>query len=652
MKPHFGPRRERRRPGRAVTRPGFERMESRQLLAVFTVTSASDSGAGTLRAEIELANSTAGLNTIDFAIGTGQKTITVKSPLPELTNPVIIDGTSQPGSSGRPAIEINGVGIVGDGLEIGAGGSTIDGLVVDGFTGSQIHIMSGADGNTIEGNSLGTDPTGTFSRAGSGAGLFIESDGNLIGGLSSNAVNVISGNGGDGVTINGSNNRLYGNVIGSNAGVSNPVANGGDGVRIIGGSGNSIGGAITGAGNTISGNRQNGVEIFTPGNSVQGNAIGTSIGASRIVSNIGNGLVIANAANNTIGGTVPLAANSIAGNEGNGVVIYGTGATGNLVFGNFIGTALNGSRVMGNSGDGLLLTGGASQNQIGGIYSSMQNVIGGNGGNGIDINNAALNVIQGNAIGTTPTGSQALGNAGSGIWVSGDSNLIGGLTPVMANVIRNNGTVGVTIAGGHRNAILNNSIYNNTLRGIITAHGANDQIAAPVVHSATAISGTTIIRGAMREQPKTDYLLQFFSNAALDPSGFGEGQTLIGQATINTRHSGYVKFQIIVPTSVPAGQIITAVATDPTGNSSAFSNGIKSVVQTVVKITKQHTSLQQAINLTSGNGIPTTTTTALSMTTETFLFGTGFRGTTVVGTVPTNIVPGNFNITGPNSTLG
>src|SRR5271166_668008 len=96
-----------RQPGsvrRRPTTPALEPMEPRVLLAAFTVQSAADDGsAGTLRWAISQVNSDKGPDTIQFAIpGSGVQLITLKSPLPQLTTPVTIDGTSQPGYSGTP----------------------------------------------------------------------------------------------------------------------------------------------------------------------------------------------------------------------------------------------------------------------------------------------------------------------------------------------------------------------------------------------------------------------------------------------------------------------------------------------------------------------------------------------------------------------
>src|SRR5438132_13693046 len=75
----------------------------------FTVTNTNDSSAGSLRQAILDANANPGTDTIAFNIpGSGVKTINPTSSLPLITDPLIIDGTTQPGFAGSPIIELNG----------------------------------------------------------------------------------------------------------------------------------------------------------------------------------------------------------------------------------------------------------------------------------------------------------------------------------------------------------------------------------------------------------------------------------------------------------------------------------------------------------------------------------------------------------------
>ena len=147
-------------------RPRLEVMEDRTLLSTFLVSNTGDSGPGSLRQAILDSNDAVGAtNTIDFDIsGSGVQTIAPLSSLPAITNPVLIDGTSQPGYGGTPLIELSGSQAgSGDGLTITGADVTVRGLDINNFSqGAGIHITgTGATGDWIYGNFLGTDPTGT-----------------------------------------------------------------------------------------------------------------------------------------------------------------------------------------------------------------------------------------------------------------------------------------------------------------------------------------------------------------------------------------------------------------------------------------------------------------------------------------------------------
>ena len=104
------------------------------------------------------------------------------------------------------------------GLVLNGGESTIRGLVINGFSGDAIVISSA--GNTIEGNLIGTDPSGTLARPNTGNGIRITGSSNVVGGTTAGARNFIAGNVGDGVLVSGASaagNRILGNYIGSNA---------------------------------------------------------------------------------------------------------------------------------------------------------------------------------------------------------------------------------------------------------------------------------------------------------------------------------------------------------------------------------------------------------------------------------------------------
>jgi titin len=208
------------------------------------------------------------------------------------------------------------------------------------------------------------------------------------------------------------------------------------------GSGNTIGGTAPAARNIISGNTGDGVRIqgYGGSNVVAGNYIGTDKTGAIAVPNALSGITLAgDAHDNTIGGTTAGARNIISGNSGNGVTITGDGTTGNVIEGNYIGTNAAGTAALGNgsvwSDAGIRIDRGATHNTIGGTAAGAGNVISGNNGGGI-ITRGEYTAIQGNFIGTDASGTAAVGNAYVGIWMDQAAYaMVGGGMPGARNVI-------------------------------------------------------------------------------------------------------------------------------------------------------------------------------------------------------------------------
>jgi CSLREA domain-containing protein len=143
-------------------------------------------GECTLRAAIVESNAKPGTDTINFDIpGPGPYTISPGYGFDFISDPVVIDGTTQPGFTGSPLIELNGSNAGPDafGIVIFAGSSTVRGLVINRFalTGLDIDVNGN---NTIQGNYIGTDLTGTVDLGNGVNGLAVSqgSGDNLIGG--------------------------------------------------------------------------------------------------------------------------------------------------------------------------------------------------------------------------------------------------------------------------------------------------------------------------------------------------------------------------------------------------------------------------------------------------------------------------------------
>ena len=348
----------------------------------FTVTNTNDDGGGSLRQAILEANANPGLDVIAFNISGRSRasyTIQPRSPLPHITDPVIIDGYTQPGASpntngpvlGSNAmlkIELDG-SMAGanfvHGLHIIAGSSSVRGMAINRFSGNGIAIFGNeATGNLAQGNFIGTDVTGTVDLGNSTDGVQIRgAANNTIGGITAEARNVISGNNVRGISIMGDVN--------------------------------------TGGSDAM-------------GNLVQGNLIGTDITGTAALGNTQDGVQIRGAANNTIGGTTAGARNVISGNNTGGgwggvsiinhPTLLITGASGNLVQGNFIGTDVTGTTALGNGSGGVIIEAAANN-------SLTDNTIS-NNGYGIRLESSSDNQIYNNNFIDNTT--QAYANTGRG----------------------------------------------------------------------------------------------------------------------------------------------------------------------------------------------------------------------------------------------
>ena len=487
----------------------------------------------TLRAAIQEANATTGADTINFNIPTtGVATITPTSQLPAVTGPVTINGYSQPGASpntkavGNDAvlkIELSGLG-GGSGLVITGSNSTVKGLVINRL-GAGIHIDgSGATGNKVMGNYIGTDASGTQDLGNASYGVTIDGANNTVGGATAAERNVISGNDFLGVLFEDTGaggNKVMGNYIGTDASGTQDLGNASHGVSIDDVPNNIIGGTTTGARNVISGNDGQGVVIFgNHGNKITGNYVGTDATGTKDLGNTYHGVYIDYGKNNTIGGTTAGERNVISGNNGNGILIEGAGATGNKVLGNYLGTDKNGA-ALGNSANGVYI-GEAPDNTIGGATAGERNTISGNDGSGVSI------------VGDTATANRILQNA-----------------------IFSNGGLGIDL--GDDGPTANDPGDTDT--------GPNNLQNKPVISSARTGSLKTTIKGSLNSTPNKTFLVRFFSN----PSGTDEGKTFIGQKPVTTDASGNATFIFTPSQKVGVGRTVTATATGPAGNTSEFS---------------------------------------------------------------------------------
>ena len=299
------------------------------------------------------------------------QTIATASPLPAITEAVFINSYTQPGSSANTngtTLGSNAILLIyldmssqlGYGLNVTAGPTTIRGLAINPTRDVGICLNTGSDGSMIEGNFIGTNAAGTAAATAISLanGILVFSSNNVIGGTTPAARNVISGNDGgvnfgSGTSNAASNNRVEGNLIGTNAAGTAAVASL-IGVNVVSpGVANVIGGTTAAARNIISGNAVSGVVLqegtlsSAGANLVQGNYIGVDVTGTVALPNGKQGVSVSSMGN-VIGGTTAGAGNVISGNGSTSPFGYananvdadyaGRGSPGTLIQGNLIGT--------------------------------------------------------------------------------------------------------------------------------------------------------------------------------------------------------------------------------------------------------------------------------------------------------------------------
>ena len=354
-------------------------------------------------------------------------------------------------------------------------------------------FMSGAGtiSNYVVGNFIGTGPggAGAFGNGGLGVGIWSGSANNVVGGTNTAARNIISGNGGEGISILGAGttgNQIYNNYVGLTANGAAPLPNAGSGIYIVNGAqSNSVGGVLPGEPNVVSGNGGIGIEFYGAGtswNPIYGNYVGVSADGLHAVPNGGAGIYIGGgASSNAIGGPLSGQRNVISANNNDGVQIYNSSWT--TVQGNLIGTDVSGQKRLGNAVSSLSIFGGSAFNTVGGTSASERNILAaGTNGEGLYISDTGTsnNVVQGNYIGTDITGALAFGNGGNGINVGNgaQNNIIGGTAAGAGNVVSANLGDGMQVYG---EGTISNLIQGNLVGTTATGH-------SPLGNSGSAFS--------------------------------------------------------------------------------------------------------------------------------------------------------------------
>jgi hypothetical protein len=486
--------------------------------------------------------------------------------------------------------------------------------LVGGNSGNGIWLRASSD-NVVAGNWIGTDEMGQVKLPNQ-RGILIElaASNNLIGsdgnGVSDSLErNVISGNTLNGVQVQGSGttgNRVAGNYVGTDVTGSYAIGNGANGVAIQNNAThNDIGGLTTvtgqGAGNVISGNGHRGVWIVGAShNHAVGNIVGLNAAGTTRLGNGYQGIEINLGVANHVGVGTPAGRNVIAGNTGGFGELLIFGGRENTVSGNYIGTDITGTLGFYSAAGGVQLV-GASSNLIGGDSIDAGNLISGNRRDGIWIRNAdnlfgltapsVDNRVLGNRIGVAADNATPLGNTGAGVFISDGvtETSVGphdtGLDAGYRNTIANNGGGGIVVAGDStaRNTLRGNRIHSNAGLGIdlgndgITPHdawdsdlGPNGLLNAPTI-TAVKFGDDLVVSGEYRGAPGATLTLDFYSQGAADPSGFGEGEVYVATAVVTTDSSGWAAFSTTLAGITLPNPWITATATDGAGNTSEFS---------------------------------------------------------------------------------
>jgi plastocyanin len=495
--------------------------------STFVVLNTNDSGAGSLRQAITDANGHAGPDVIEFNIGPNDglvKSIKPLTVLPNINENVLINGYSQPqatrntlavGNDARILIELDGALVPAalcnqlTGLRVEApDGVSITGLVVNNFcTGIWLHI--GQD-HTIDGCFVGTNASGTIAKPNGDTGIFVSVTSNsTIGGALPGDRNLVSGNGSVGIGTDSTNGIIVSN--------------------------NYVGTDRTGM--LALPNKSAGIDVNGQGTAVLGNVVSGHTTAQ--------------------------------GGSGHGITIRKPNA---VVTGNIVGLTANGSGSLGNR-TGIHVEFDATGAQIG--QPGAGNVIGGNF-EGIDLRSVDT-IVQANLIGTNANGA-ALGNVRAGIFSTG-GGLVGGAGAGEANVIAFN-EFGVMASAGAVQ-IQKNSIYGNTTLGIRLGAGLtpNDPLDAdsgpnglqnfPLATVADLDStGFMGIHFELDTKANTGVDIEFFVSPTCDENGRGQGKTFILGVHGTTDGAGNTGGDTgVANADAYAGQFLVLTATTPEGTS-------------------------------------------------------------------------------------
>jgi parallel beta-helix repeat protein len=568
---------------------------------LISVTSINDDGEGSLRQAILAANAEEGLDTITFNLPGPGYTINLTSQLPDITDPVIIDGTSQPGIIVQGPLENPQASDLSC-LVIKAGGTTIQGLTVQGF-GKGIEVVNvpdnvirdniiadnyynivitgeSASGSSLTGNRIGRYMGRNFY------GVFIDgAPYNTIGGPGPNDYNIIGGNYWAGVTIKSGpgHNRVEGNYIGVTdelVPIYNPSTN-----QLLGyghrDNGNACGIWLEASGgnaiknNLVENNDEGGMNIAgcSEANYIQGNCIGSwngdtadgispqtsrfaiSVGFYSHLGNSGKGICLEGSSNQVIGGSGAGEGNVIAYNAV-GISLGSSGSSDARIHSDH--NIIQGNDIYHNKFEGIQM------------FDGSDNLIGGNGAGEGNFFSLTLHTTGTNYLilltcnstgGSVVTGNSIIGNNFRDLDVYNQNviNLTGEVTST--NISENNIEVwgGMAIDLGGDGITANDPLDGDT--------GPNGLQNYPVLTSAYFSGDILTFSGNLNSTPSSNFHLEFFING-----------DYLQYSDVMTDTDGNAAFTVTTPspltnsTSTWNPVRCSATATDAANNTSEFSN--------------------------------------------------------------------------------
>ncbi len=517
------------------------------------------------------------------------------------------------------------------------------GNLISGNSAYGVLINGKSEFNLLSGNYIGTDHSGNVALGNALDGVAIVSANNnsLIGCTQVEDpfiyYNVISGNGGNGLRVNDSNNTtIQANFFGMGANNDTAVGNGLNGVIIEGKSAvTTMGGPIP-LGNVVAANELNGIVVADKASGFLSFNSFVGLAAFSVNTTFGNGqdgMLITSS-----GVDIQVRTNVISSNGDDGIEVSGK-AKGVQIFQNIIGLNTSGESAMGNAKNGVHVSGKAKDIIIGGRTDSFsiipQNAISANGGNGIALDGKSRNIeINGSFIGTNIQGLAAFGNVLAGIQVSESSkdNRIGSVDPDLTTVVSANvangivfeNTTGNTIIGtfigtdrfgiaplgnaGHgikltgssKNeigsttpGIPSNVIAFNVLNGVSVDGGSQNGLHRNSIHTNT-LAGISLVGGGNQSQTAPTLATTAIANANLvvtgaltskskttytveffaSPLDNQSGRVYLGSLTVKTNSSGVALLNFTSDLAPIGSQFVTATATDSQDNTSAFSAAV------------------------------------------------------------------------------